>query len=394
MSEPFQFTSGPHDAQVVAVGEAHGEHEDRYGVPFAGQSGREFFRMLGEAWSSQEAIEIANIREDRIWLAKRDEWLEEHSVLLTNVFALRPQGNNLGALCASKGELPADYALPHVRTENPRYVRTEFLPHLQRLESEIRRSAPNLVLTLGGTATWALCSTSAIGSVRGAVALSRIPSVVGLAPARIPSDGEREGDFKVLPCYHPAAVLRQWSWRPIVLADLLKGRREREFPEIRRPARTVISDPTISEVESWTAETLMAGRYRLLSPDIETMNGQIRCIGFARSASESLVIPFIRDLSGASYWTTQDEEMRAWYCVKRLLESPIPKLGQNFLFDLQYLARMGLHVNNVLHDTMLLHHTLFPELQKGLGFLASIYCNEMAHKLLRKRGEEELKRDE
>jgi hypothetical protein len=52
-----------------------------------------------------------------------------------------------------------------------------------------------------------------------------------------------------------------------------------------------------------------------------------------------------------------------------------------------------LKVNNVLHDDMLLHHVLYPELNKGLGFLASVYCNEFAYKLLRKHGEE-LKRDE
>ena len=32
---------------------------------------------------------------------------------------------------------------------------------------------------------------------------------------------------------------------------------------------------------------------------------------------------------------------------------------------------------------MLLHHSLFPELQKGLGFLGSIYTNEASWKLMR-----------
>lgn len=381
MSEPFAHTSGPQNAKVVVVGEAWGEHEERYRVPFAGQSGRELFRMLGEAWGSQQAIDAANTREDGVWLALRNEWLETHSVLLTNVFALRPPANNLGALCASKGELPADYALPHIRTENPRYVRVEHLPNLQRLEAEIIRCDPNLILALGGTAAWATIRSSAIGSVRGAITNANF--VTG------PSDVNFK---KVLACYHPAAVLRQWSWRPIVLADLLKARREREFPEIRRPARTVIASPTLAEVEAWTEETLSGG-YALLSPDIETMNGQIRCIGFARSASEALVVPFIADLSGASYWATQDEELRAWYAVRRLLESPLPKVGQNFIFDMQYLTRMGLYVRNAMHDTMLLHHVMYPELNKGLGFLASVYCNEFAYKLLRRHGEE-LKRDE
>jgi uracil-DNA glycosylase family 4 len=372
---PFQHTSGPYDARVVVVGEAWGESEERYGVPFAGQSGRELFRMLGEAWGSQPAIEAANTREDGVWLAMRNAWLDEHSVLLTNVFALRPAGNNLATLCAPRAEMPSDYTLPRIRTENPQFLRQEYISEIDRLKLELLHAKPNLIILLGATACWALLGSAAIGSLRGAVA-----------------SGASMPDLKCLATYHPAAVLRQWSWRPVVLADLLKCRREREYAHIARPKRTVIAEPTLAEVEAWTSETL-GGRYALLSPDIETMNGQIRCIGFARSASESLVVPFIRDLSGASYWPTLEDELRAWYAVRALLESPIPKLGQNFLFDMQYLARMGLRVNNVLHDTMLLHHTLYPELNKGLGFLASVYCNEFAYKLLRKHGEE-LKRDE
>src|SRR5208282_328972 len=170
----------------------------------------------------------------------------------------------------------------------------------------------------------------------------------GLGPVRT-----RMTEQKYLGTYHPAAILRQWSWRPILLADLLKARRERDFPEVRRPRRSLMVDPTIEQIEAWTNETLNVAQ--LLSPDIETMNGQIRCIGFARSRSEALVIPFISDLSGTSYWSTPDDELRAWYCVKRLLESDIPKVGQNFLFDLQYIQRLGIRPKNCLHDTMLLH---------------------------------------
>jgi hypothetical protein len=42
---------------------------------------------------------------------------------------------------------------------------------------------------------------------------------------------------------------------------------------------------------------------------------------------------------------------------------------------------------------MLLHHALYPEMQKGLGFLGSIYSNEPAWKLLRGKAEE-LKKDD
>ncbi len=99
-------------------------------------------------------------------------------------------------------------------------------------------------------------------------------------------------------------------------------------------------------------------------------------------------------LTGGSYWGDESHELRAWACVRALLESPIPKIFQNGLFDITYLSRLGFRPRNVKHDTMLLHHALFPEMQKGLGFLGSVYTNEAAWKLLRRRGHEELKRDE
>jgi len=65
---------------------------------------------------------------------------------------------------------------------------------------------------------------------------------------------------------------------------------------------------------------------------------------------------------------------------------------QNGLYDLQYILRMGLRPANCQADTMLLHHSLFPELQKGLGFLGSIYTNEASWKLMREQDSN--KRDE
>ena len=60
------------------------------------------------------------------------------------------------------------------------------------------------------------------------------------------------------------------------------------------------------------------------------------------------------------------------------------KIFQNGLFDLQYLAKYKLRIVNISDDTMLLHHALYPELPKGLGFLGAAYTNEAPWKLMRK----------
>lgn len=310
------------------------------------------------------------------WVRERESWFSAAGIAMTNVLAFRPPGNKLDELCGTKKEV-GEFAGHFAPLSRGKYLRDEYLPELDRLQAELTAYKPNLVVALGNTACWALLCATNIGSIRGAITETR------LAPVR-----------KCLATYHPAAVLRQWAWRPIVVADLMKANREAGYPEIRRPSRRVLVSPTLAEMEAWEQETYRLAPARL-SPDIETASGQITCIGFARSPAEAMVVPFWdRTRPGWSYWPTAADERRAWDCVDRLLKYDCPKLGQNFIYDLQYLTRIGIQPTRCTEDTMLLHHSLFPELQKGLGFLGSVYTNESSWKLLRKRKADTEKKDE
>ena len=46
---PFSAWSGPHRPKMLLIGEAWGEQEAKIRKPFAGESGKELWRMLGEA---------------------------------------------------------------------------------------------------------------------------------------------------------------------------------------------------------------------------------------------------------------------------------------------------------------------------------------------------------
>lgn len=381
--KPFAATSGPERPRMVLVGEAWGESEDNCHRPFAGESGKELWRMLGEAMPEVEpeahAAASAMHRYGEAWVRERENWLAAAGIAMTNVLAFRPPANKIEELCYGSKKEASELAGAYAPISRGKYLREEFLPELDRLAVEIKTWGPNLVVALGNTACWALLQATNIGSIRGAVT-----STV-------------EGQ-KVLPTYHPAGVLRQWAWRPIVVADLMKAHREAGFPEIRRPSRRILVNPTQAEMLEWERETLALferGKIEWLAPDIETASGQITCIGFARSPSEAMVIPFWdRGQKDYSYWRTQEEERVAFDCMARLLDSPIPKLWQNGMYDIQYLTRVGVQPRNNLADTMLLHHSLFPELQKGLGFLGSVYTNESSWKLLRKRKADTEKKDE
>lgn len=346
---PFAATSGPRDAKIAIVGEAFGEQEDMTKIPFIGNAGQELTRLLNDAD------------------------INRATCFLTNVFAARPQDNKLDHWCASKKEVGKDYILPHLR--QGKYIRPEYLVELARLKEELETVRPNLIVAMGGTATWAILQMPGIGKIRGAIAEAVLVKGV-----------------KVLPTFHPSYLFKVFADRPIVVADLMKAKREAEFPEIRRPQRFVLFNPALSDIATWIKEQSPYAKH--MAVDIETYAGQIKMIGFAPSRRHTLVIPFV-DFGrvGRNYWATIEEELLAWNYVQILLDLPCEKIFQNGLFDLQYLCRAGLTVRNCAQDTMLMHHAIYSETRKSLGFLGSLYTDEPAWKLMREK-EDELKRDE
>ena len=47
---------------------------------------------------------------------------------------------------------------------------------------------------------------------------------------------------------------------------------------------------------------------------------------------------------------------------------------------------MGIPTHGEVEDTMMIHHCLYPEMDKGLGFLGLLYTNQTAWKQMRPRG--------
>jgi uracil-DNA glycosylase family protein len=61
------FGTGPHDARVMAIGEAPGEQEDLQGLPFVGPAGRLFDEALAEAGLRRERLWVTNTVKHRPW---------------------------------------------------------------------------------------------------------------------------------------------------------------------------------------------------------------------------------------------------------------------------------------------------------------------------------------
>lgn len=361
----------PQPCHIALVGEAPGQDEEWLGVPFVGMSGIELTSML----------EAAGI--------------DRNACLLTNVIMERPPENNLAAFCLRKEDLPDGYPIglgPVISGGGGNfYLHPDRFEEGARLRLELAIARPNVIIALGAVACWALLGRTDIGTLRG---------VVHRSVTSVP--------YKVVPTWHPASVMRQYTQRPVAIQDMVKARAESASPDLRYDNAELWLAPSLGDLAEFERRFIAPGQ--LHSVDVETAQGEITCLGIAPDPSRAIIVPFRTDpkkfmvRSGAgnvgifrptgNYWKTAKDERAAWLWIKRILErDDCTIVGQNFMYDLQYLFRYGIHPRNFIHDTMLMHHCLYPELPKDLGFLGSIYSNHPAWKQLAARHAEELKKD-
>lgn len=355
--------------KIMIVGEAWGQEEAAAHLPFVGMSGKFLNSMLRQVGIN------------------RDE------CFLTNVFNLQPQPkNDVLNLCGPKTE-----ALPgYPAIKSGKYITAQYAAELTRLYAEIKTECPTLIIALGATASWALLGTTGIKKLRGA------PSLTGtVATAAVGKE------IKVFPTYHPAAVMREYSLRPYVIADLEKAKREAEFPDLRRPHREIWIGPSLDDLAVFERDYILHSNS--LSIDIETAGDQITCVGFSPTIDRAVVVPITDPTQrDGNYWRTLADELTAWEYIRRWCAMTIPVaqreeaikalpykrgVGQNFLYDAHFLwRRYGIRANNE-DDTMLLHHALQPEMEKGLGLLATVYTDELPWKFMRPKHETVKKED-
>lgn len=386
--------------RALIIGESWGVNEAQFKHALVGATGHELVRLLNQVDLAPELPGRFPPPERMIeyWLALRNT----HDIGVTNVFNQRPPGNEVELFFGGTGlrTLPA--------LTKGKYILPEHLHHVERLWQEIRALKPNLIIALGNCAAWATLGKTKISELRGYVHYS-LPHLA--APdSNLPY-------IKVIPSYHPAAILRQWSNRTILLKDLEKCAREIEWPEIRRVPRWITGHDTtpgaprltIQEIRQWLnrpaseyAIDIESGYALFSALELQKMTSQMRhilssqisMVSFARNERDALVIPFMeRNTIDLSYWKKRDDEVEAWRLTKRAIERPVPKVFQNSLYDIARFAEHGLYVKQCRDDPMLRHHAMFPEMLKGLGFLGSLYLNEIQWKAAYSN-REVLKRDD
>lgn len=304
--------------RISFVGEAPSSEEIIKREPLVGPSGRVFNGMLRTANLDREVFHITNVfdtqipgEDDRERETNRRAWMKDE-----------------------------------VRVKE----------NFDRLAEEIGRAGPNVIVPLGNTALWAFAEHESIMHFRGAVTpASRI--VAG---------------HKLIPTLHPQAVQRNWAMMAMVVGDLAKAWDESKYPDIRYPKVELLVEPTLDDIRAFAKECIASEK---LSVDIETGWGQITSIAFAPTASRAMSVPFV-DLRkpNKSYWSTAEQEYKAWMIVKEILEAPNPKLGQSFMYDYFWLLKQrGIAVRNYRSDTRLRHKVLYPGWPADLATMGGMY---------------------
>jgi DNA polymerase I len=305
--------------KIMLIGEAYGAEEEKVNKPFVGMAGRVLDGILDEVG------------------------LSRNNITITNVINRRPPNNN--------------FEVFYEKDSHGRKVPgPELLRAYERLKGEIVSHRPNVIVPMGAEALKALTDKDSIMHWRGSV----LDSPLG----------------KIIPTIHPAAIAREWSYRPAVVCDFHKIAKESEYAEIRKKERTLVVNPTFEEIRR-ELHRLMESDW--VSFDIETESNQITCIGLSDRPDWAICIPFWFGSSG-SYWSLE-QESEIWGWLRRLLESEYPKkVAHNGAYDIEFIERTTGIRSRIDFDTMLGFHVLYPELPKGLAYLVSIYTDHPYYK--------------
>lgn len=326
---------GPVPARIMLVGEFPGVDEERLGRPFQGTSGQELTKMLSEAG------------------------IDRSECFTTNVVRQRPFANDISNFIPKAKK---DVTSQHILYRN-RSVLPVVLAGVKLLAAEIQAVQPNVIVAFGNTALWALTGIQGVTKWRGSM---------------LYSTGDM-GQVKVIPTYHPAQVLREWSWRSVCVHDLRRASQFRaagiDYP---KPKWNFIIRPSFSRVWEVCRDLLArlrSGQNLRLSFDLETRAGHIACAGLSWTLVDAICIPFMCVERRSGFWS-EDEEPRIVQWLLQILTHPNAQVvGQNILYDSQYTWRHWHFVPNVAQDCMISQHSIFSALPKSLAFQASMYCN-------------------
>jgi uracil-DNA glycosylase family 4 len=334
-------TRGNTRSNVCVLGEAPGEKEDLKGLPFVGPSGYLLDSMLKEAGFSVG-----------------ETWF-------TNPYKTRPPDNKIDRL--------SELGIP-----------TKIF--LDQFWEELETHKPTIIISCGKTPTQLLCpftkptriikkqdeKKDGFGHWRGSLLTSPFLSF----------------PHYIIPMYHPAFVLRQYSEREISIFILQRAFEEYSYWKKHGklqplPQFIIHTEPTFEQACEYLDRCIASPNP--ISVDIELLRRKVPyTIALAISIYEAMSM---------SFWNyTPQQLVILWRKLDEILRAKTI-IGQNFCsFDSHWLRCLGFSVclRNI-HDTLIRHHILFPGLRhklefQGMQFTRIPFWKEEGHSWSPKKG--------
>jgi uracil-DNA glycosylase len=319
--------SGPTRADIMIVGEAPGFEEEMADKPFVGASGYELKKMLKEAGIDMEAC------------------------YLTNVCKYRPPGNDMSEWLTTK---KTSVKSKGFKDFFDRYAHPLVVEGYDELVQEVQAVRPKVIIGFGNTALLALTGKYGVTNWRGSEMLSLIEGI------------------PFVPTIHPAAVLRNYSLRPIVVQDLRYRVKRRLDTGFVRPRYEFNVAPTFLQVGEF-----LESIEDCAAADIETADGHIVCVGIAKSEREAICIPMYNE--HGVYWP-QDDLKDILLQLRKLAEKKsVIWTGQNWNYDAQYFEADFGWTKMADFDTYIGQSVLWPGSERGLGYMSSVYCDHHSY---------------
>lgn len=322
----MQPSATPYPYRIALVGEAPGEDEENYRIPFVGRSGQFLDRLL------------------------RDLDIDRHRCFVGNVCQVRPPGNRIEAFDWNSEQIQGGLA---------------------QLKNDLEIFNPNICVLMGNTPLRAARDNAKVTAWRGSLFRSEVP-------------GPFKGT-KCIPTLHPAFVLREFSGYPLLKFDLKRARAEGETAALDLPKRDLLTHLSATEL-CHIMDTWQPGLR--CSIDIEgglpnwRVNDSVRkdskkrrhigwrCVALSARPTRAFAI---------AWWKfSEHDHGRVLQSFARLMyRDDVPKVLQNSLYDNFVLTfGYGIPIRNVVEDVMLKGWEVYCELRKGLSTQASIWTRE------------------
>ncbi len=309
---------GAVNAQIAIVGEAPGGREVEMSRPFVGGSGNYLWDCLRAIGINRTQVYVTNVCKRQVSFATKGDFRD----------------------AINKAELTHWCGLMQWELSQ--------LPNLQ------------YVLALGNHALKALLGEEGITSWRGSVVETRINGRV----------------VKVICANNPAMILREPKLSPMFRFDINKMKRVMEG-KFNPTKVTFHINPTFDDAISWIRKMRTDGLP--IGYDIETISQQTACHGLANRVDEGMCIN-LRDRLDNRF--TLEQECLLYRELEALMgDESVQFVMQNGMFDCSWeYFKDRIRVHKVWFDTMLAHHTLYPQLPHNLGFIVTQYTDNPYYK--------------